>query len=122
MYFLSLLGQKTKSSPAISAATTSAAISGLTLLKIFISTTHRRDRGQVGDPGVEPRTVTQGVGEDPVERRHQPQALVEVVLVLQQQVHHALEVVQGGLEVGPRLLDEQRQLGRELAGGHEQPV
>ena len=40
------------------------------------------DRRQVLDPGVEPRTGAERVGEDPVEGRHQPQALVEVGLVL----------------------------------------
>ena len=61
------------------------------------------DGRQVLDVGVEPGTGAEGVGEDPVERRHQPQAVVEVVLVLAADVDHAVEVVQRRLEVGSGL-------------------
>ena len=46
----------------------------------------------------------------PGRRGHQPQALVEVVLVLQQHVDHALEVVEGRLEVAAGLLDQRGEL------------
>src|SRR5919112_4993611 len=76
------------------AATTRAAtISGAMNFFTALISTHRilRDGREVLDVGVEPRARTEGVGEDPVERRHQAQAVVEVVLVLVQHLHHPLE-------------------------------
>src|SRR6266540_4082802 len=67
-------------------------------LGIVISPDLRNGR-HVLDIGVEPRAGAESVGEDRVERRHQPQAVVEVVLVLQQHVDDVLEVAEGGLEV-----------------------
>src|SRR6478736_5091500 len=64
-----------------------------TRLSTLMSATHLRDRGKVLDVGVEPRPVAQRAGEDPVEGLHQPQAVVEVVLVLVEHRDDALEVV-----------------------------
>src|SRR6478609_4537691 len=75
-----------------------------------MSATHLRGRGEVLDIGVEPRAVAEGAGEDPVERRHQPQAVVEVVLVLVEDGDDVLEVGQRGLQVVSALLDQARQL------------
>src|SRR6478735_5378620 len=60
--------------------------------RIVMSATHLRGRRHVLDVGVEPGAVAERVGEDPVERRHQPEAVVEVVLVLLEDGDHALEV------------------------------
>src|SRR5688572_6947238 len=61
------------------------------------------DGREVLDVRVEPGSRAEGVGEDPVERRHQPQAVVEVVLVLVEHVEHVLQMGQRGLQVGPAL-------------------
>ena len=78
---------------------------------------HRR---QVRDVGVEPRPGAERVGEHPVERRHQPDAVVDVVLVLVEHADDVLEVVEGRLEVGPALGDQ----GGELLGqrGRSRPA
>src|SRR6478672_8692303 len=90
------------------AATTRATITAGTMsfLRIVISATRLRSRREVLDVGVEPRTVAQRVGEDAVEGRHQPQAVVQVVLVLVQHVDDRREVGQRRLEVGAALLHQ----------------
>ena len=80
---------------------------------------HRR---QVLDVGVEPRSGAERVGEDPVEGLHQPQAVVDVVLVLVQHGEHVLEVAERGLQVLAALRHDRGQLRGKGRGGHEQVV
>src|SRR6476646_2274337 len=87
---------------ATSSATTMA---GTTSFRRLMSA-HLRNGWEVLDVGVEPRPVSERVGEDAVERRHQPQAVVEVVLVLVQHADDRVQVRQGRLEVGPALADK----------------
>src|SRR6476659_7621092 len=53
------------------AAMTRATMTAGAMIFLVMSATRLRDRGEVLDVGVEPRTVAEGVGEHPVERRHQ---------------------------------------------------
>src|SRR6478752_3736654 len=92
------------------AAITRATMTAGAMIFLVMSATRLRDRGEVLNVGVEPRTVAEGVGEHPVERRHQSQAVVEVVLVLVQHCHDGVEVGQGGLEVSSALLHQRGQL------------
>src|SRR5829696_3786388 len=87
-----------------------------------MSAAHLRDRREVRDPRVEPGAGAERVGEDAVERRHQPQAAVEVVLVLVEHGDDVLQVREGGREVLARLADQRGQLPRQGRGGHEQVV
>src|SRR5207342_1008420 len=105
-------------------ATTSASSTtgSTTLLTIRISATHLRHRRDVLDVGVEPRPVAERVGEDPVERRHQPQALVELVGVLVEHVDDAAQVGQRGGEVAAALPDQPGQLDGQVGRRAQQVV
>src|SRR5215207_7024794 len=84
----------------VKAVATSSATTMAGTTTFFRSTSaHLRNGWEVLDVGVEPRPVAERVREDAVERRHQPQAVVDVVLVLVQDADDGLEVGQRGLEV-----------------------